>query len=375
MDDFDTPDIANIHVNQGDSGALTGRNPLATIYLNPDSIDEATEAFAITATEVTAVPTGFDVSNGVYRISDDPGDVPPAASVQDKTVGSNQTSVDVDVTLAYSGDVTSTTQTVTVPYYTENGSAKAGYDYTAKKGTLEFKPGEMSHSISIPIMNKSRDDDLHFYVKLGTPGPAGASLGDGSATVTIQSGEDNGGSGDDTGPTITVSTTVVGGGAASIKGKAKAGATVELWGAPMGDDSDLKKLLSSKADDDGDYSFSRWIGAGYRFQTRSGGHSSDEKECQVRQDPAFSVSSPSRGMLSLSVASDPKDSGQAVIIQRYERGKWVNAWRGTTGNNGQWRANVKANSRSSWQLRAFVSGYTPDGLLPGYSGGKKVTIK
>jgi hypothetical protein len=172
-----------------------------------------------------------------------------------------------------------------------------------------------------------------------------------------------------------VSSKLVGGDAASIKGKATAGAMVELWGAPMGDDSDLKKISSVKADDDGDYSFSRWIGAGYRFQTRSDGQNSDEKECQVQQEPKFSVSSPSKGNLSLVVASDPKDSGQVVIIQRYDRGEWVNAWRGTTGSNGQWRANVKGSSRSSWQLRAFVSGYTPDGLLPGYSGGKKVTIK
>ena len=69
-----------------------------------------------------------------------------------------------------------------------------------------------------------------------------------------------------------------------------------------------------KADSNGNYSFSRWIGNGYRFKTRCNGVNSDKKRVQVEQDPGFQVSPPSQGSVSFTVTNDPKDAGHRVII-------------------------------------------------------------
>jgi hypothetical protein len=367
-------DTETMTITRGQTPGPLWDSSMALVYLDPDNIDEPTETASILVKEVVeGTPVGFKQISGVYKINDDPGDLPPSAAVGDATAMGNAGTVNVPVNLAFTSDATSTTQTVTVPYWTVDGTAKAGSDYTAKTGTLTYAPGELTKNVIVPIMNKSRSTDRKFYVKLGNPGPAGASVTDGSGDVTIQSSEGGGTGG--TGTTITAPTRVSGGAAVPIKGKAEPGATVELWGAPWGDDSELKRISTTKADSNGNYSFSRWIGSGYRFKTRCNDSESAERRVQVEQDPGFMVSPPSRGSVTFTVTSDPRDPGQPVIIQRLDRGKWVNTnWKGTTNSSGQWKGSIKP-GRGSWQLRAFVQGYTPDGLLPGYSDGQKVTIK
>jgi hypothetical protein len=50
------------------------------------------------------------------------------------------------------------TERVTVKYSTENGSAKAGVDYVAAKGSLVFEPGEVAKWISIDIIGEVAAD-------------------------------------------------------------------------------------------------------------------------------------------------------------------------------------------------------------------------
>lgn len=57
------------------------------------------------------------------------------------------------------------TERVTVKYSTENGSAKAGVDYVAAKGTIEFEPGEVTKWISVNIIGEvaaDPDEDAHL---------------------------------------------------------------------------------------------------------------------------------------------------------------------------------------------------------------------
>lgn len=175
--------------------------------------------------------------------------------------------------------------------------------------------------------------------------------------------------------TITAPKNIVGAVAVSIKGMAPADGMVDLWGAPMGAGGELKKLLSTKADAKGNYAFSRWIGEGYRFAVASGDDKSDEVTVTVTQNPVFVASSTAKGVLSLAVQGNPRESGQTAIVQRLVSGKWVNAWRGTTGSDNIWRGSAKIASGTKVTVRAFVAGYTPDGLLPGYTAAKVITIK
>jgi hypothetical protein len=391
--DFDAPaNIANwsLNVARGTAGSLSEvvSSPATPftfdVYLTPDTIDEATESFTLTATETTPSPTGFMTSVGTYKITDDPADMPPAVSVRDESIGEDEGSVDVHVDLTQVGDTTATEQAITIPYWTVDGSAKAGQDYAATKGTLTIDAGVTSSFIKVPVINdKVKEGNENFWVKLGTPtSPTGATIAKGAGEVIIKMND--GGSGDEPGepnepeqpgaPTISAPAKIVGAVAVPISGQAASGATVELWGAPMGG-GDLKFIGSTKANAQGRYSFSRWIGVGHRFATQADDLNSEEVTVTVQQNPVFAASSPARGKLALTVTGNPRAAGQTVIVQRWVGGKWVNAWRGTTGNTNQWRATINAPAGSAHTLRAFIAGHTPDGLAPGYSVARKVTIR
>jgi len=79
-----------------------------------------------------------------------------------------------------------TTGKVTVKYATANGSARAGYDYKSKQGTLSWSAGDSSSkNIVVSIINdKKKESSEDFRVNLS--GITGATLGTNkTATVTI----------------------------------------------------------------------------------------------------------------------------------------------------------------------------------------------
>ncbi|MDE0389998.1 MAG: SwmB domain-containing protein [Rhodospirillales bacterium] len=73
---------------------------------------------------------------------------------------------------------------VTVDYATVDGTAAAGEDYTATRGTLTFAPGETSKTVSVPILDDAHDEgEETFRLKLSNA--AGAVIADGEAVGTI----------------------------------------------------------------------------------------------------------------------------------------------------------------------------------------------
>jgi hypothetical protein len=77
-----------------------------------------------------------------------------------------------------------TNVTNTIQYATANGTAIAGQDYTRTSGTLIFNPGDVTKTISIPIINHPQTSSTNFQVSLKSP--TGAALGSPrAATVTI----------------------------------------------------------------------------------------------------------------------------------------------------------------------------------------------
>ncbi|WP_213007638.1 Calx-beta domain-containing protein [Paractinoplanes toevensis] len=336
-----------------------------------DDIDEPTETFSVTANEVTSVLRGFTTASTMVKVNDDPMDLPPAASIGDIAVDEKQHVAKVPVDLAFTGDATSTVQTVTIPWYTQDGTAKAGFDYKASKGTLQVPPGTMKAWIEVPVIDDhSKEPNENFTVRLGTPGPLGASVIKGDSTVTVKSDDTV-----DTSLTLTVAGTVSGGVNTPIWGKTAPGADVELWGAPISaKNAPLAKLATVKAGKDGVYKFTRTLSQGYRFKVASGGDESMEKRVMVTQAPVFVASSPSKGVVSFAVQGTPRGVGQVVIVQKWVGGKWVNTWKGTTGSSNQWKATAKVAS-GSLTVRAFVQGFTPNGIGGGYSASKKITVK
>ena len=74
--------------------------------------------------------------------------------------------------------------TVTVGYATQDGTATAGDDYAATRGTLTFAKGEQEKTVSVPILDDSHDEgEETFTLKLMNA--RGAVIADGDATGTI----------------------------------------------------------------------------------------------------------------------------------------------------------------------------------------------
>jgi hypothetical protein len=74
--------------------------------------------------------------------------------------------------------------TVTVRYATDSGSAVAPSDYTSTSGTLTFQPGQTSRMISIAIKgDRKREPNETFSVQLSNS--VGATIADAVATATI----------------------------------------------------------------------------------------------------------------------------------------------------------------------------------------------
>ena len=107
----------------------------------------------------------------------------PALYVRDAVVDNGAGSVNVPVLLGGPSGLASGS-VVTVPYTTNDGSAKAGTDYTSTSGTLTFNPGQTAKNIPIPIIDRSGSAPARdFSVTLGTP--TNATIADGTGVVTI----------------------------------------------------------------------------------------------------------------------------------------------------------------------------------------------
>lgn len=79
---------------------------------------------------------------------------------------------------------------ITVKYATEDGTAKAGEDYTAVSGTLNFPEGTFQQTITIPILNDQlREASEQFSIKLSEPTGEVDLANPSIAVITIQDNE------------------------------------------------------------------------------------------------------------------------------------------------------------------------------------------
>ena len=113
------------------------------------------------------------------------GTTPPTILIADSEGFERaEASVDFTVTLDRAA-----TDTVTVDYRTSAGTATAGADYTETSGTVTFAPGDTAKTIAVPIIDDDVEDGGEtFSVTLSNP--AGATLGNRTATGTIHNNDD-----------------------------------------------------------------------------------------------------------------------------------------------------------------------------------------
>ena len=75
--------------------------------------------------------------------------------------------------------------TVSVDYATSDGSAQAGADYTATRGTLTFLPGERSKTVRVAVLDDTHDEGEETFT-LALSNASGAVVVDGQATGRIE---------------------------------------------------------------------------------------------------------------------------------------------------------------------------------------------
>jgi chitinase len=157
---------------------------LVTITINGDLVVEPSEAFTIRL----GVPTGADLgkSIGVVTITNDDS---TSVGIGDASVSEgNSGTKTVTLTLTLSAASATTTS---VAWTTADGTATAGSDYVAASGTATFAAGTTSTTLTVTINGDTGvEPNETFTVVLSNP--AGLTIGDGSATVTITN-DDGGG--------------------------------------------------------------------------------------------------------------------------------------------------------------------------------------
>jgi len=170
---------------RGKSGTLTF-NPGDTtktvaVKIINDTVPEPTESFSVQLSS----PVNAAIADGVatVTINDDDAAGPVSLRVQDLTVPENVGTANIKVTLNHAS-----TQTVTVAYVTNAGTALANKDYRGTSGTLTFTPGQTAKTIPVKIINDTVPEPTEYFtMKLKTP--VNATIADGLATVTITDGD------------------------------------------------------------------------------------------------------------------------------------------------------------------------------------------
>ncbi|MGA2835769.1 MAG: Calx-beta domain-containing protein [Acidimicrobiales bacterium] len=116
----------------------------------------------------SVIPAGADSAANI-----DVGDVTMARST------TAVTDFVFPITLEYASS-----NTVTVYYYTQNGTARSTRDYTSEEGTVSFAPGTLSKTVTVPVLPTTlHTGNLYFYLQLSSPTNAVVNHGTGTGTI------------------------------------------------------------------------------------------------------------------------------------------------------------------------------------------------
>jgi hypothetical protein len=318
-----------------------------------------------------AVSTSGD-KTALYRINDDPEDLPPAVAIGDATVDEGDGTAAVPVSLQFTGDTTETEQDVTVAYTVVNGTAKAPGDFTATPGSVTIAAGLDSAEISVPVVNDVLfEGSQAFTVKLGKATPTGVVVSQAIGTVTIEDDEEAGA------PTLTVPASRAGVGAVALTGKTGESMAVQLYSALVSSPNNFTLAGTATADALGNYTFSKTVSIGTIYYTKVGAFSSEKRTVQLVQVPVLTGSSTVKGVAALSVKGNPTTAGQTATIQRYAGNNvWTTVATGKLSTAGVFvTSNTGLKSGSSYIFRAVIAATPAQGILAGTSTSVTVAVR
>ncbi len=153
----------------------------------------ATFTLVVKVNPATAIGTTINNTASVSTTTTDPAAinnsssssltiVPPTLSIDDVTViegNSGSTNATFTVTLSSASG-----NTVSVDFFTSNGTAAQPSDFTAINGTLSFAPGQLTRAITVPVNGDSSSEPSEtFFVNLANPTNADVADGQGVGTI------------------------------------------------------------------------------------------------------------------------------------------------------------------------------------------------
>lgn len=147
------------------------------VKVTGDTTTEPDEAFTVTLSGVQYGAIGRATATGTI-LNDE---TPPTFSVGDVTIVEGDTG-----TTSAVFTVTRTTSATagSVAYATAAGTALAGVDFTSVAGTLNFAIGELSKTVSVPVIGDTDvEQDEAFTLDLSNP--VGATIADGQGLASI----------------------------------------------------------------------------------------------------------------------------------------------------------------------------------------------
>ncbi|MEU8656403.1 Calx-beta domain-containing protein [Actinoplanes philippinensis] len=341
---------------------------LGTIQFSDDTVDEDTETLSVNLAQTG--PAALGVSSTVLKVTDDPDDVAPTVTISDEGTPESAGSVSLEVSLEFSGDTTGTERTITVPWRTIAGSAKAGEDFTMSSGTVTLTPPAGSATVSVPLLrDDQKETDQTFSVYLSGARPTDVTIGRPKGIVTIDDDDKA------KAPTLSAPGTVTGSGRVTIAGVAGAGSTVQLLTAPGTSGGEFKVVLTTTADKDGKFSFNPNFNGGYRLQVRADDMTSPVRTVQVRQEPTITLTSNARGTVVATVTGDPARGGQDVKVQHLVGRKWETVATGELNKSGKYTTTEKGLRSGNQSFRAVIAASPSLGILAGTSPAKQVRVK
>jgi chitinase len=154
-----------------------------------DTGGESNETFKLKLSSPTNA-TILDGEGVATIVNDDAAPpTPPTISVSDVSLnegnaGTTNASFAISLSKAH-------TQTVTVTYATEAGTATTGSDFTAKTATVTFAPGETKKTVSIPVLGDTTVESNETF-KLKLTSPVNATILDGEGVATIVNDDSTG---------------------------------------------------------------------------------------------------------------------------------------------------------------------------------------
>ncbi|MFM9960831.1 MAG: Calx-beta domain-containing protein [Planctomycetaceae bacterium] len=162
--------------------AANATSEMIQVPLNDDALVESPETFTLTVSASGTNPGDLTADGTIY-------DNEPEISISDWSgpEGSGSGSVTAEFTVTLSR---ASTNTVSVDYFTFDGTATDGSDYTgAATTTLTFAPGDTTQTVSIPIIDDADVEPTAQTFSVNLSNAVGATIGDGSGDGTIYDNE------------------------------------------------------------------------------------------------------------------------------------------------------------------------------------------